>query len=122
MKALSKLVLVCVVVAILLVPFASMSDQLPAPIQRTVLPTQATIEYAGQTLKFTTDVALKVSLTPLGGDRIELKIAAHPSYGGGNAPASASVQIFWENWNNVVYNGPPPWGVILLTESGFTEK
>ena len=122
MKALSKLMFVSVVVTALLVPLATMSDQLPAPLQKTVLPGQATIEYAGQTLRFTTDVPLKVNLTPLGADRIEIKIVAHPSYGGGNAPANTTVQIFWANWNDEIYDGPPPLGAIILTESGLTEK
>ena len=122
MKALSKLMLVSVVVTALLVPLAAVSDQLPVPLQKTVLPPQTTIEYAGQTLRFTTDIPLKLTLTPLGTDRIEIKIVPHPSYGGGNSPAGTTVQIFWENWNDEIYDGPAPWGVILLTESGFTEK
>jgi hypothetical protein len=122
MKALSKLMLVSVVVTALLLPIATMSDQLPRPVQKTVLPSQGTIEYAGQTLRFTTDVPLKVFLAPLGADRIEIKVVAHPSQGGGNSPANTIVQIYWANWDDELYNGPPPWSAILLTESGFTEK
>lgn len=128
MKALSRVVLAMVLVALLMVPSASMSDRLPAPYQTVVPPGQTQIDYAGQILKFTTDVPLKVSFLPLEPGKIKLTFKALPQRdGGGNVPASGwdNVEIFWENWNNEIYDGPPPedpWQGILLTESGFTEK
>jgi hypothetical protein len=124
MKALSRLLVASVMLAVLLVPLASMSDQLPAPLIKTVYPPQETIYYAGQTLKFTTPVPLKVSLIALEPGRVQLKFKAAPG-GGGSAPAS-TLQIDWENWGREIFNGDPPktepWDGILLTESGFTEK
>jgi hypothetical protein len=128
MKALSKLVLASVLLVLLVAPSTSMSDRMPAPIVQVVEPGQSTILYAGQSLRFTTDVPLKLSLTPLEPGRIHMKVKAIiPRGGGGNAPASGSeiVEIFWLNWDNEIYDGPPPenpWEGILLTESGFTEK
>jgi hypothetical protein len=101
---------------------------MPAPLEKTIFPGQSTILYAGQTLKFTTDVPLKLSLVPMGPDKILMKFKAHPGYTGDGsaAPLSTNVFVFWDNWNNEIYNGPPPmgeaWEGLLNTESGFTEK
>ena len=125
MKALSRLLVASVMLAVLLVPLASMSDQLYAPMTKTVFPPQETINYGGQTLKFSTDVPLKISLEVVAPGKIRLKFKAHPGTGG-NAPAATTVNIFWEDWSNEIYNGSAPvtepWDGILLTESGFTEK
>jgi len=126
MKALSKILMASALLALLLVPFASMSDQLAAPLIKTVFPPQETINYAGQSLRFSTDVPLKVQLSVVEPGKVRLVFKAHPGQTGGDAPAATTVQIFWEDWNNEVYDGPAPmdeaWDGILLTESGFTEK
>jgi hypothetical protein len=127
MKALSRLVVVSVMLAVLLVPLATMSDQLPAPLIKTVFPPQETIYYADQTLKFTTTVPLKVDLIALGPGKVRLKFKAAEIRGGASAaPSAMTLQIYWENWDNEIYNGYPPttepWDGILNTESGFTEK
>jgi len=127
MKALSRVVLVSVMLAVLLVPIATMSsDQLPAPFLKAIPAGETTIQYAGQSLKFTTDVPLKVSMNFEQPGKIRLKVKAYPPTGGGDAPAYNSLQIMWENWNNEIYFGPPPveepLDELLLTESGFTEK
>lgn len=128
MKAFSKIVLASVLLVLLLVPSTSMSDRLPAPLVRMVEPGQTTILYADQSLRFTTDVPLKLTLTPLEPGRIHMKVKAVLPRGlDGNAPASGweIVEIYWLNWGNDIYEGPPPenpWEGILLTESGFTEK
>ncbi len=125
MKALSRILVASVMLAVLLVPLASMSDQLSAPMTTTVFPPQETINFAGQSLRFTTDVPLKVSLEIVAPGKIRLKFKAVPT-AGGNAPAATTVNIFWENWSNDIYDGSAPttepWDGILLTESGFTEK
>jgi hypothetical protein len=127
MKALSKVVVAIVLVALLLAPSALMSDKLPAPYQTIIDPGQTTIDYFGQQLKFTTDVPLKLNLVPLEPGRLYMKFKALSATGGGGAPAQGgdNVEIYWQNWDNELYDGPPPedpWENVLLTESGFTEK
>lgn len=128
MKALSKVVLASLIVVLLLAPSASMSDKLPAPYQTIIAPGQTTIDYFGQQLRFTTDVPLKLNLVPLEPGRLFMKFNPLPAGGGGgNAPAAGGdhVEIYWQNWDNELYDGPAPenpWENVLLTESGFTEK
>jgi hypothetical protein len=119
--------MVCLALAALLVPLASMSsDQLPAPFLKAIPAGETTIFYAGQSLKFTTDVPLKISMNFEQPGKIRLKVKAYDVPVGGNSPASTSLRIMWENWNNEIYFGPPPvdetLDELLLTESGFTEK
>jgi hypothetical protein len=125
MKALSRLLVVSSVLALLVVPLATMSGQLAEPLKTTVNPPQATIHYAGQSIKFTTDVPLKVGLMDMGTGKIRLKFQSLASTEGGFTPLSASVIVDWEDWGKEIYNGTAPedpWSVYLLTESGFTEK
>jgi len=125
MKALSKVLMLCSVLALLMVPLATMSGDLAEPLKVVVNPPQQTIQYAGQTLKFTTDVPLKVGLMDMGTGKILLKFQSEAGTMGGNSPASANVIVHWEDWSNDIYNGAAPddpWSIYLLTESGFTEK
>ena len=125
MKALSKVLILCSVLALLAVPLATMSGDLAEPLKVVVNPPQQTIQYAGQTLKFTTDVPLKVGLMDMGTGKILLKFQSEAGAMGGNSPATTSVIVHWEDWSNDIYNGAAPddpWSIYLLTESGFTEK
>ena len=125
MKALSRLLLIGVMLVALSIPFTAIAGELAAPLETAVAPGQTTIHYAGQDLKFTTDVALKISLSAPEPGKIKLvvKTRAVPP---GASSASTELQIYWENWDSKIYSGPPPagepWTGILLTESGFTEK
>jgi hypothetical protein len=125
MKALSKLLVVSVTLAVVLLPIATLSGDLAEPLKKVVNPPQETIHYSGQTLKFTTSVPLKVTLMDMGNGKILLKFRSEGVLPGGNAPSSNEVIVDWEDWNNKIYNGAAPddpWSVYLLTESGFTEK
>ncbi|MGD8412714.1 MAG: hypothetical protein PVF33_00690 [Candidatus Latescibacterota bacterium] len=125
MKSLSKLLAVSVALAVVLAPLASLSGDLAEPLKKVVNPPQETIYYAGQTLKFTTDVPLKVTLMDMGTGKVLLKIRSEGVAPAGDAPASNNVIVHWEDWNSEIYNGAAPddpWSVYLLTESGFTEK
>ncbi len=124
MKALSGLFLTGLILVAMLAPFAAMSGELAAPLETGVPAGQTTLHYAGQALKFTTDVALKISLSAPEPGKVKLVVKARGVPAGGSS-SNTKVEIFWENWNNEIYAGPPPadaWSGILLTESGFTEK
>jgi hypothetical protein len=124
MKTLPKILLVGLFVALVLFPLAAVSDQLPAPLERTLFPGVSVIYYANQTFRFTTDVPLQVILLPLDETRIQLKFKARGGFQG-ESVAATTVEIFWDNWENEIYSGSAPiswWMGILLTESGFTEK
>lgn len=125
MKALSKIFAVSILLAVLLVPAQTMSDELAMPLSKKVLPPGETIRYAGQTLKFDTAVALRVRLLDLGPTKLKLSFWAIGAAPPGNAPGSIDCVVTWVNWSNELYAGSAPisaWETILLTESGFTEK
>jgi len=126
MVSFARAVGILFVLALLAIPFAAVPQQLPAPVEESVAPGVSTIYYAGQTLRFTTDVPLKVFLSAVAPDRVFLKFRAPASYVPGGSSTSAVVEVYWENWSNEIYEGPPPttppWEGILLTEGGFTEK
>jgi hypothetical protein len=125
MKALSRLLLIGVILAAMIVPFTAISGELAAPLVTSVSPGQTTLHYAGQDLRFTTDVALKIELSAPEPGKIRLTVMAR-GVPPGSSSANTQIQIYWENWDNEIYEGPPPvgepWSGILLTESGFTEK
>ncbi len=122
-----KISLVCLLIFIISVPATVLSDQLPAKLEQSVFPGVTEITYAGENFVFDTTVSIHVTFTALGPTRIELKfkVLAQRSVGG-NIPAQENqIQIDWLNWDTELYSGSPPtdpWGVILDTESGYTEK
>jgi hypothetical protein len=126
MATFARAVGITLVLALLVFPFAAVPQQLPIPAEESVAPGVSTIYYAGQALRFTTDVPLKVFLSAISPTRILLKFRAPSSYVPGGSSTSAKVEVYWENWSNEIYEGPPPttppWEGILLTEGGFTEK
>jgi hypothetical protein len=126
MKSLPRLLVAGIALAILLMPLAILADQLPLPLEKKVPAGVTTVDYMGQTLKFTTAVPLVVKFEALSDYQIRLTVRTYSGTSGGAQGSSAgSMNIFWEDWSNDVYDGPPPsepWEGILNTESGFTEK
>lgn len=128
MKSLPRLLVAAVALAIVLMPLALLADQLPAPLEKKINPGVTTIEYAGQTLRFTTPVSLIINLDPISTTQIRLSVRTYGTTSGPQGAAAATdVNIYWEDFDNDVYNGPPPptsspWEGILYTESGYTEK
>jgi hypothetical protein len=129
MKSYSR-VLIALFVAALVVaaPSLLVSQQLPVPIERSILPgAPTTIEYAGQRLTFTpTGVALLVKLRMVSFTEIELRVKKHGPVGGGQGTSGTEhLRIYWENFSDTVYDGDPPseeWVGGLNTEGGWTEK
>jgi hypothetical protein len=104
-----------------------LSDQLPGKLEQSVFPGITEISYAGESFVFDTSVAIHVTFTAMGPTSIELKFKVlGQRAGGGNAPQQEDeIQIDWLDWGTELYSGSPPtdpWGVILDTESGYTEK
>ena len=127
MKALPRLLVAGFALALFLAPQMIQADQLPLPLDKKLPAGVTTVNYAGQSLRFTTPVPLIISLSPISETRIRLTVR---SYGGGGASqgaVAANVTIYWENYNSDVYTGPAPpssqpWEGTLNSESGFTEK
>ena len=127
MKTLKKLLVFLLVVAVLM-PTAALSDQLPDRMEKTLYPGRTDVSYAGQNFVFDTTVIIHVTFIPLELNKIELTVKVRPTRsepGGGQTQSEEMLSIDWLNWNDLLYSGTPPtspWGIILDTESGYTEK
>jgi hypothetical protein len=127
MKALARLLVAGIAVALLVTPLAILADQLPAPLEKKLSPGVTTVDYAGQSLRFTTAVPLVVNFSAISETLIRRQVRSYGAAGGGQGSAAANLNIYWENWDNDVYDGPAPppsapWEGVLNSESGFTEK
>jgi len=126
MKSLPRLLVAGIALAILVMPLAILADQLPLPLEKKVPAGVTSVTYMNQTLRFTTAVPLVIKFEALSDNQIRLTVRTYnASSGGAQGSSSSSMNIHWEDWNNDVYEGPPPtepWEGILYTESGFTEK
>jgi hypothetical protein len=115
------------IIAFLSVPSLVASEQLVVPIERGIHPGVTTIQYASQTLVFTTAVPLKIKLRVATAGHIELSFKKTNSRDQGQGMAGASTGqtvIFWEQAAEDIYSGfaPDSWYDIPLGEGGFTEK
>jgi hypothetical protein len=127
MRIAPKISLLCLLILIIAVPATVFSDQLPAKMEKSLLPGITEISYAGENFVFNTTVSIHVSFTAVGPTRIELKFKVlGQRVGEGYIPSQENrIQIDWLDWNTVLFSGTPPadpWGVILDTEGGYTEK
>ena len=99
---------------------------LVAPKSETILPGTARIEFAGQAVVFTTPVKIFVWFENMGSGRIRIRVKTALASRAGMALApSEPLRIYWEDGDEVLFEGTPPgggWSGILLTEGGLTEK
>jgi hypothetical protein len=102
-----------------------MAQQLPMPLQKVIYPGVTTVEYASETLVFTTSVALFAKFQCVSENEIEVTVRSHSSGRAvTNAPGNM-LRIYWQEEDRLIYDGEPPedeWTGILQTEGGFTEK
>ncbi len=112
----------------LLVPSVGLGDQLPLPLEKKITSGTTTISYMGQTLRFTSPVALLVKCDPETTSRFKLTVSIYP--GTPQVPNSTAttenLNIFWSNYGTEVYNGGlpqfEPWSGWLNTEGGFVDR
>ena len=128
MRLVPKISLVFLLVIAVMIPTIALSDQLPDRMEKTLYPGRTDVAYAGQNFVFDTTVIIHITFIPLDINRIELMVKVRPTRdepGGGGTQSEEMLCIDWLNWNNVLYNSTPPtgpWGIIIDTESGYTEK
>ena len=128
MRTVLKVSLVFLLVVAVFIPTTALSDQLPDRMEKTLYPGRTDVSYAGQNFVFDTTVIIHITFIPLELNKIELAVKVRPTRsepGGGQTQSEEMLSIDWLNWNDQLYNGTPPtapWGIILDTESGYTEK
>lgn len=113
----------------LLVPSVGLGDEMPIPIEKKITAGTTTFNYAGQTFRFTTPVALLVKFDPESPTRIKMSVSLYPGTPLPNGPAAYAadvVNIHWANYGTDVYNGgvpmSEPWTGWLNTEGGFVDR
>lgn len=112
----------------LLVPSVGFGDQLPAPLEKKINAGSSTIQYMGQTIRFTTPVALLVKCDPESTVRFRMVVAIYPGTpypGGQGTNAVEPLNIYWSNIGTDVYDGNVPTGELttwLNTEGGFVDR
>jgi hypothetical protein len=128
MRMVLRVALVCLLVSAILIPATALSNQLPDRMEKTLYPGRNDVSYAGQNFVFNTTVIINITFIPLDLNKIELRVKVRPTRsepGSGQTQSEETLSIDWLNWNDQLYNGTPPtdpWGIILDTESGYTEK
>jgi hypothetical protein len=128
MRGLTGAIFTVIIVIALALPGLSAAQQLPMPMQKSILPGVTHVDYAGQTFVFTTAVKLTAKFEAAFPNEIRITIKTAPSHrsGGSLAPSGTPVlRIYWLEGDEVVFEGDPPedpWSDIILTEGGFTEK
>ena len=128
MRMVPKIALVFLLVVAVMMPTLALADQLPDRMEKTLYPGETGVTYAGQNFVFNTTVIIHITFIPLDINKIELKVKTMPTRGepsGDQTQGEELLYIDWLNWNDVLYNSTPPtapWGIILDTESGYTEK
>ena len=125
MRAVTGTIFALMLVVALVSPGFLMAQQLPMPMQKIIYPGATTVEYASETLVFTTSVPLLAKFQFVSVNEIEVSVRTHTGgRAGTNAPGNM-LRIYWQDEDRIIYEGEPPeeeWAGILLTEGGFTEK
>ncbi|HEX5131404.1 MAG TPA: hypothetical protein VFX92_02835 [Candidatus Krumholzibacteria bacterium] len=128
MKLLRTLFMALALLA-LLAPTLSFGDQLPLPLEKKLTAGTSTLNYWGQTFRFTSPVALLVRCEPETTTRFKMSVVIYPGTPQTNAPSSNTLQdlmIYWENFNTDVYTGGvpviDPWTGSFTTEGGFVDR
>lgn len=113
---------------LLLGAVSAFGDSLPMPVEKKIPAGETTIQYAGQSLRFTTTVPLFLRLEPLSQTRIQFKVKLYPGQPMPTGPAGSaenSLEIYWLNFGTDVYEGGAPSDIIegvLNTEGGFVDR
>lgn len=125
MKAVAGTILALMLVVALMFPGFLTAQQLPMPMQKIIYPGATTVEYADETLEFTTSVPLDAKFQFISTNEIEITVRTHTSGRAGSYAPGSMLRIYWQEEDLWLYDGEPPedeWIGILETEGGFTEK
>jgi hypothetical protein len=127
MRIVPRVLLVFLLVIAVLLPTTALSDQLPFKLERAIYPGRTNISYVGQNFVFDTTETIYITIISLSDNKIKLsvKVVTPHDPQGNQTQSERMLCIDWVNWDDQLYNGPPPggpWGIILDTESGYTEK
>jgi hypothetical protein len=127
-RLLPRIGILALSLALVLGAASSFGQGLPLPLEKKIPAGQTTIDYAGQTLRFTTSVTLYVKLEPISLTQIRYTVRVYPGVPLPSGPvgsAENNLEIYWVNVGTDVYEGGAPSGTIegiLNTEGGFVDR
>lgn len=107
---------------------SAFGDSLPLPLEKKLPAGESTIQYAGQSFRFTSSVPLWVRLEPVSETRIQYRVKVYPGHPIPSGPvgtAENALEIYWVNVGTDIYDGGVPSGTIegtLDTEGGFVDR
>jgi hypothetical protein len=129
MMKLLRIALMALVLVALLVPTIGLGDGMLLPLERKISAGTTTVTYGGQTLRFTTPVALLLKIDPESETRYRLTVSIYPGTPPPPSPTMTSestLNIYWTDFDTEVYDGDvpiaDPWTGCLNTEGGFVER
>jgi hypothetical protein len=114
--------------ALLVCAVSAYGDQILMPLETKVRVGETTVDYAGQSFRFTTSVPLFVRFESISSSHIQYKVRVQAGYAIPSSPAGTAentVEIYWANANTDIYSGGAPTGTlegILNTEGGFVDR
>jgi len=124
-----RVALVALTLLALLIPTTGFGDEMLVPLEKKVTAGTTLVNYAGQTFRFSTPVALLVKCDPLSPTRFKMTVSLYPGTPPPHAVSGSTIdelQIFWTNFNTDVYTGgvpsSEPWTGTLNTEGGFVDR
>ena len=114
--------------ALLLCAVSAFGDGVQVPLEKKLPAGESSVEYAGQTIQFTSSVPLFVRFDSLSPSLVQYKVRIQTGFALPSAPIGTSentLAIHWVNINTDIYNGGVPSGTlegILNTEGGFVDR
>ena len=127
-RLLPRIGILALSLVMLLGAVAAFGDSLPLPLEKKVPPGETVIEYAGQTIRFTSSTPLSLKLEPISLTQISFKVKIYPGTplpSGPSGSAENNLHIYWVNVGTDIYDGAAPLGTIegiLNTEGGFVDR
>jgi hypothetical protein len=114
--------------ALLLCAVSAFGDGIQVPLERKLPAGESSVEYAGQTIRFTSSLPLFVRFDSISPSQVQYKVRIQSGFALPSAPAGTlenTLAIYWVNVDTDIYNGGLPLDTlegILNTEGGFVDR
>ena len=114
--------------ALLLCAVSAFGDGIQVPLEKKLPAGESSVEYAGQTIRFTSSVPLYVRFDSISPSQVQYRVRIQTGFALPSAPIGTvenTLAIYWVNVDTDIYNGGVPSGTlegILNTEGGFVDR
>jgi hypothetical protein len=127
-RLLPRIGLIAFGLALLLSAALAFGEGLPLPVEKKIPAGEATIDYAGQLLRFTTSAPLTVKLWATPDYVVHYAVKVQPGYPipqGPQGTAENNLRIYFINGGSELYDGGVPPGTLegsFNSEGGFVDR